>query len=499
MALPQALYTAEQVKLGEVKAAEHAGVELYQLMLRAGEAAYLLMKERFPTASHIAVICGSGNNGGDGFVVAKLAKQSGFRVELFLTSDAARLTGDAAKAYQAWIESGGDVTPIEQLSSSIQDCDVVFDAILGTGLQGAVRSTLIPVLQLVNRSGKPIIAIDIPSGLCADTGQVLGDAIYATHTISFIGLKQGLVTGQAREFVGELHFAGLGVDVEFAQLFSPSAVRLVYQDVVPLLPNRSATAHKGNNGRVLCIGGNKGYAGAIRLCSQAATRSGAGLVSALCHTSSLVPLQVACPEVMAREWLGDRHDFAHQSKQQNVIAIGPGLGTDDWACNAMQWLSDLEVAKVIDADGLNLLAQSPNHDMQRVLTPHPGEAARLLGVTVKDVEENRYHAVIKLQQQYGGVVVLKGAGTLIADGKQIFVCAAGNPGMASGGMGDVLTGVIAALIAQGLSIAEATKLAVVVHSQAADDLAALEGPIGLAASDLIIQIRRRLNGLDCAS
>lgn len=496
MALPQMLYTAEQIKLGEVKAAEQAGVELCQLMQRAGQATFELLQGQYPNAFHITVVCGAGNNGGDGFVVATLAKQAGLHVDLFMTIEASRLIGDAAKAHQAWLDIGGDIVPLGQLAPSLKSCDVIIDGILGTGLKGQVRSNLLPVFESINLSGKPTLAIDIPSGLCADTGKVLGKAICATHTISFIGLKQGSVTGQARDFVGELHFASLGVDKAFSELSPSVTSRLTYQDTFPLLPKRIATAHKGSHGRLTCIGGNQGYAGAIRLCAQAAARSGAGLVSALCHASSLIPLQVACPEVMAREWMGDELDLFHRLEKQNVIAIGPGLGSDDWAKNAMLWVSGIEVIKVVDADGLNLLAQFPKHDNQRVITPHPGEAARLLGVTVEDVEADRYRAVKQIQTQYGGVVVLKGAGTLITDGKQLHVCSVGNPGMASGGMGDVLTGVIAALIAQGLSIFDAAKLGVVVHSQAADDLVALDGLVGLAASDLISQIRRRLNGLE---
>lgn len=495
MTLPLYLYNAEQVKRGEVVAAQQAGIELYQLMLRAGEATFALVQEQYPKIAHITVVCGAGNNGGDGFVVARLAKEAGLDVDLFLTSDATRLLGDAAQAYQAWLTAGGRLTSFDKFETSLQSCDVIVDGILGTGLKGDVRANLASLFQTVNQANKPIVAIDLPSGLCADTGRILGAAICANHTISFIGLKQGLVTGDGRSVTGQLHFAGLEVEEQFIELYSPSAQLLDYHSVAELLPTRSPVAHKGDHGRVTCIGGNLGYAGAVRLCAQAVVRSGAGLTSALCHLDSIVPLQVACPEVMARDWNGSKRALSDRLNGQDVVAIGPGLGMDDWAKTAVQSINQLQIAKVVDADALNLLAQSPNRDGNRVITPHPGEAARLLAVSINDIESDRYAAVKALHQRYGGVVVLKGAGTLIFDGQTVFVCAAGNAGMASGGMGDVLTGVIAALIGQGLSISQAARLGVLVHSQAADDLVSTHGQIGLTASDLVPQIRRLLNGI----
>jgi len=491
--LPQSLYTAQQVKLGEVEAAKQAGVSLYQLMLRAGEATYQWLRDSYPNAESVTIVCGSGNNGGDGFVVAKLAKQAGLSVRLLLSCDVSKLVGDAKQAQQEWSESGGEVESIALLDEALHCADVVVDALLGTGLVGNLRDDMLNLINAINQSGKAILSIDTPSGLCANTGAILGDSIIANATVTFIGIKQGLVTGKAREVVGKLHFSDLGVGKEFETLYPSNVTALTLDDVSHTLPSRSATAHKGTNGRLLCVGGFEGYAGAIRLCSEAAVRSGAGLVSTWCHPNSVLPLQVACPEVMTKTWLGDCSELDSKLQTQDAVALGPGLGLDMWAKNAFDAVQRSCLPKVLDADGLTLLAQYPNHDSLRVITPHPGEAARLLNCSVKEVEADRYQAARELQHRCGGVVVLKGAGTLIYDGEHMSVCLAGNPGMASGGMGDVLTGIIAALLAQRKPLSDAARLGVLLHSRAADELSEKYGQIGLLAHDLIPEVRRLLN------
>ncbi|MEL7292593.1 MAG: NAD(P)H-hydrate dehydratase [Pseudomonadota bacterium] len=486
------LYTAQQVKMGEQEAARIAGIKMYSLMLAAGQASYDLLRRQYPQAQKLLVLCGRGNNGGDGFVVAKLAKQGGMDVTLAMHGQPEQLQGDALTAKEAWLADGGKIQVVAELDWSQICCDVVIDALCGIGLSGEVTAPLQAVIHQVNKLTAAVIAVDIPSGLCSNTGSVLGASIKAAHTITFIGVKQGLMTGQARAYTGQLHFAGLGVEEQFQQIQSPSALTIDFRLVQPYLPSRHATAHKGANGRLLCVGGNQGYAGAIRLCASAAVNTGAGLVRALCHSSSTLPLQVSTPEVMTRvcEEQQSLVDSLHWSQ---VLAFGPGLGTDEWAQQLFHTCITSELVKVVDADGLNLLAERPCQDDKRVITPHPGEAARLLGCSVAQIESDRFAVAVALQRQYGGVVVLKGAGTLVFDGRQMYVCPAGNPGMASGGMGDVLTGIIGALLAQGLSCAHAAILGVYLHSSAADELAREQGLIGMRASKVGEQSRRVLN------
>ncbi len=493
MTLPKQLYTGDQVKQGEAQAAKNAGYSLYQLMEMAGESVFRVLEEKYPRTQNVTVLCGGGNNGGDGFVVARLAKQAGLAVQLICTVDESRYVGDALQAKQAWLKSGGTILSQERLSECLTTADVIIDGLLGTGLSGQVREETRAIIDSVNRCEKPVIAIDIPSGLCSDTGTVLGCAICAQHTVTFIAIKQGLVTGQARDVVGKQHFSGLNVQSQFADLVPSHVDMLSLEDMLGDFPKRSATAHKGKHGRLLCIGGNQGYGGAIRMCAQAAVRSGAGLVSCICHPVSSLPLMVACPEVMTIGWEDDLEQLSAKSAAQDVVAFGPGLGSDSWAQALFQHVQSLAINKVVDADGLNLLAQKPNLDADRVITPHPGEAARLLNCSVAEIESNRYAAVRLLQDKFGGVVVLKGAGSLVCDGRRTYVCLAGNPGMATGGMGDVLTGIIAALVAQGVELSVAARLGVQLHSQAADLVAAEEGMIGLLASDVIGKVRQLLN------
>ena len=487
------LFTAQQVKQGERSAAQLASIEMYQLMLNAGRAAYQILRSNYPDAKHLLILCGRGNNGGDGFVVAKLAQQDGLAVTLAMYGQPKQLTGDALTAKNEWQSVGGEILCAMELDWSKINCDVVVDALVGTGLSTKVTDPLRHLIKQINHLPVPVVAIDTPSGLCSNTGQVLGLAVAAAHTVTFIGIKQGLVTGQARAYTGKLHYADLDVRGQFEQCVTPSAKLIDISEWLPALPRRIATSHKGLNGRLLCLGGNQGYAGAISLCSSAAMRCGVGLVKTWCHSSSVLAIQVRMPEVMVQAWSQQDKELEQSLNWADVIALGPGLGQDDWAQQLFQISAQLEKPKVIDADGLNILAQQPNHDCLRVITPHPGEAARLLGCTVNEIETDRYAAVRSLQTKYGGVVVLKGAGTLICNGEMTYVCPAGNPGMATGGMGDVLTGMIAALLAQGMTLRAAAIVGVHLHSVAADQLASEQGTVGLVASDLLPRARTVLN------
>jgi NAD(P)H-hydrate epimerase len=488
--LPKIFYTPQQVKRGEQLAAKAQGLEMFRLMERAGQAVFTVALAQYPGSHHWLICCGSGNNGGDGYIVARLAQSVGIQVTVWQYGSPERLQDDARTAYYHWIDSGGEVFPCtETLPDGV---DVVIDGLLGTGVKGEVRPAMQSVIETINRSNIPVVSIDIPSGLCSQTGRVLGLAIEAHHTISFIGLKQGLVTGQARDYVGQLHFAGLGVEDAFNSQNIATLKAIDSKAVQQLLYPRKRTAHKGLHGKVLLIGGNAGMGGAAILAAQACVRTGSGLTAALVQSDNTKPLLVSCPEVMTSSW-DEQSTFDYRLGWCSVLAIGPGLGRDTIAQQLMNTVQSINKPKVMDADALYFLAQSACYDEQRIITPHPAEAARMLDCDVESIEADRFQAVKALQQKYGGVVVLKGAGTLVCNGQDIYVCLAGNPGMASGGMGDVLTGIIVSLLAQGLSLFDAAKVGVLIHSQAADQNAEAFGERGLLASDLIPHLRRLVN------
>ncbi len=489
--LPLALYRAAGVRELDRIAIEERGMGGGLLMNRAGAAAFRALRERWPEACRITVLCGPGNNGGDGFVIARLAVLAGLDVQLRLTHPPDALRGDAARAWQALEPLG--VRWERYADQSCEGADVVVDALLGTGLARSVEGVMARAIDAINAAregGAGVLAVDVPSGLSADTGAVLGSAVHAHVTTTFIGVKLGLLTGAGPEQTGRLRFFGLGVPGDVADAVTPDAWRL--GDTGSGLPRRRRDAHKGASGHVLAVGGNAGTAGAIRLAAEAALRGGAGLVSAATHPDNAAAMVQARPEIMAHGVDG-AEALAPLLDRATVIAVGPGLGQDAWG-DAL-WRGALGAGKplVVDADALNLLARNPVRRGDWVLTPHPGEAARLLGVTNARVQADRPAAVAELARRFGGVVVLKGAGTLVSDGKRLDLCDAGNPGMAVGGMGDLLCGFIAALRAQGLDAGQAARLGVLWHARAGDRAAASGGERGLLASDLLPELRRLIN------
>ncbi|PMG05349.1 bifunctional ADP-dependent (S)-NAD(P)H-hydrate dehydratase/NAD(P)H-hydrate epimerase [Vibrio breoganii] len=488
------LYSPQQIKQSEPQAADLAGITLYQLMERAGHAAFERLQSMLPNAGRVLVCCGSGNNGGDGFVVARLALELGYEVDVFQPSYCESNTADSAQAKQQWLSHG------KVISSNIDELehyDLIVDGLLGTGLKGNVRDNLAKVINSLNQSKLPILSLDIPSGLHADTGKILGIAVKATTTVTFIGNKRGLVTGQSRDTVGELYLADLGVGSEFSSLETELACIFDKEQAHKRLPKRKHTSHKGQCGRTLLVGGHQGTSGAIIMAAQASCRVGAGLISVMTHQDTITPVLTRQPEVMAIaiDKASDAEMLVDAMNSATVIALGPGLGTDDWSKRLFeQGIAQLK-PKVIDADGLNVLAQSASsYDLsQTILTPHPGEAARLLECSAQEIEQDRYAAVEKIQSKYQCVVLLKGAGTLICNGQMTYVITAGNSGMASGGMGDVLTGVIAGLLSQGLMPIDAACLGAWLHSTAADNIATQSGKIGMLATDLLPEIRSLIN------
>lgn len=490
--LPHALYRAAQVRALDRCAIEVHGIAGLTLMERAGAAAYGLLRQRWPAHRGLTVLTGAGNNGGDGYVVARLAKADGLPVTLLQLADPGRLTGDAARAFAAYRDAGGGFEPFRSLPVRP---GVVVDALLGTGLERPLEGLWAQVVEVVNRSRSPVLAIDIPSGLHADTGAILGTAVRADATLSFIGLKQGLFTGAGPDCCGRIHFSSLGVPAVVYSAEVLSARRIDWQQQASLLAPRRRGAHKGDFGHVLVIGGAPGMSGAARLAGEGALRAGAGLVTVATHREHAALINLTRPELMVAA-VEEPRALDPLIERADVVAIGPGLGREPWGLALWERMRDLDRPLVVDADALSLLALAPRRREDWVLTPHPGEAARLLGCAADEVQRDRFEAARRLQDLHGGVVVLKGAGTLIQgpSHRPSAVCSDGNPGMATAGSGDVLTGVIAALRAQGLDAEEAACAGVCLHA-AAGDRAALDGEKGLLAGDILTSLRPVANGI----
>lgn len=493
----QSIYRVAEVRELDRRAIQDHGIPGYTLMTRAATAALRKLRARWPRAQRIRVVCGAGNNAGDGYVLARLAKTVGLDVRVGYVCDPAELTADARTAFAEAHAAG---VPIAAFNARLcADADVLVDALLGIGLERPVVDEWAKAIAAMNSAAAPIIALDIPSGLHADSGAVLGCAIRAELTVTFITLKLGLFIGQGPDLIGQLSLAPLDIPQALFSDLVPAASLMEPTGLRAALPAaRARTAHKGQFGHVLMIGGQAGMSGAVRLAAEAALRCGAGLVSVATDPAHATVLNAGRPELMC-------HGVATVAELEPLLArattlvVGPGLGQGPWAQQLLSVVWESQLPLIIDADALNLLAQAPQRREHWVLTPHPGEAARLLGQSVRDIQADRLAAVAELQKRYGGVVVLKGAGSLIADRVKMRLCAAGNPGMASAGMGDVLSGVIGALCAQGLALADAAATAVMLHGLAGDAAAATGGERGMLAADLLPELRRLMNPMNSLS
>lgn len=481
------VYTIEQVRELDRIAIQEQGIPGYVLMQRAAAALLAAVIEHYPKACSMCIVCGAGNNAGDGYVLARLAKQANWQVSVLAATPPTSLQNDAQTAYQDYLNSGGNV---ELFTRELPLTDVLVDALFGTGLTRPLHGQFAAAVDAINAYSNPVVAVDIPSGLNGNTGQPLGVAVKAALTVTFIGLKQGLLTGQARDYVGDLVLADLDLPEVVIQQLPAQAFTLATQLLKELLPKRARCAHKGKFGHVLLIGGQAGMAGAIRLAGEAALHTGSGLVSIATDPVHAGWLNLNRPELMVDAV--QAIDIADVLTGKTVVGLGPGLGKTEWSQALWAEALKTDLPLVLDADALNLLAQAPQQRQNWILTPHPAEAARLLACSTQAIEQDRFAAIKALQQQYGGVIVLKGAGTLIADSQQVHVCLAGNPGMATAGMGDVLTGIITSLLGQGLSLMHAACAGVLIHALAGDQ-AAQRGERGLVASDVINELREWVN------
>ncbi|PXF31993.1 hypothetical protein WH50_06580 [Pokkaliibacter plantistimulans] len=500
--LPEAIYAAKTLRQLDKEAALALGITGFELMCRAAEAAFVQLRSEWPDVRRLTVVAGKGNNGGDGLVLAGLALKLHWQVQLLLplapTQYLETLQGEAAEAWQ-WLQQ-------QQLSGllmihdgdELPDChgELVVDALLGTGLAGEVQGRYAALIDWINATGRPVLALDIPSGLECDSGNVLGRAVRASHTVTFIGMKAGLLTGQGAAYAGQVHCHGLGTPEHVYAHHVPLLQRVTPSQCKQVLPPRPRDGHKGMHGHVLIVGGNLGMAGAALLAGRSALRSGAGLVSVVTRHEHVPAFIASQPELMVQ---GVRNGLEAQAwiARADVLVIGPGLGRDAWAEQLLQQALASAKPLVIDADALHLL----KHKHWRpsglwVMTPHPGEAAMLLDRNTAVIQRERLQALADLQQTYGATVVLKGKGTLIASPGAISqLVSEGNPGMSVAGMGDILAGVIGSLLAQGLTPSAAAAVGASIHGRAGD-LAALErGERGLLATDLLPYIQQLVNPL----
>ena len=485
------LYDVDALRMLEARGIAMPGSDGFALMARAGEAAWRCVLAHWPQVRRIVVACGPGNNGGDGYVLALHAQASGRDVRVLRLAAHAPASPLAMRACDEFLASGGRI--VEALGA-LDDADLVVDALFGIGLSRAPDAETAALIEAINARSTPVLALDVPSGVDARIASTPGAAINATRTLQFIAHHRGLCTGAALEHAGALELAGLELPASTFDGVDASADACTVEVLRAMLPLRARNSHKGRNGHVLCIGGDVGGAGAIMLAAEAALRCGAGLVSVATRGEHVPAVLARCPEIMAHA-VANAADVQGLLQRADVVAIGPGLGQTEWGRSLFDAVMALDKPRVLDADALNLLADAPRalqrHD---VLTPHPGEAARLLGCSTAQVQCDRFATAQSLCERYRTQVVLKGAGTIIASpGGPPAVIRAGNPGMAVGGMGDLLTGCIAALLAQGLSPRDAALGGALLHAGAGDAAVRCDGERGLLPSDLLPWLRRLAN------
>jgi hydroxyethylthiazole kinase-like uncharacterized protein yjeF len=486
------LYQVEQIRLCEQLATTGLGLSENELMERAGQAAFASVIKLFPHSKNLVIFCGAGNNAGDGYVLARLAREQGYGVIINQYKTAEHLPSAARCAALGALAAG---VSCRSLNAPIDNnIDLIIDALLGIGVQGPVKEPIAAAIKQINDSQIPVLALDIPSGLNANTGVAVGICVRADVTITFIAPKLGLYTADGSDYCGQVVSNSLQLDNCLATLSSAAYLLAEQRDAI--LPKRSKNSHKGEFGHVLIIGGGRGMPGSVYLAAKAALRVGAGLVTIATRPEHAGQVLPSLPEAMIYG-VDQAEELTPLIARANICIVGPGLGVDEWAVALYRKALSSQLPLIIDASGLHLLAADHKYHGNWVLTPHPGEAAKLLNCSTTEVQKDRYQAILSLQSQYGGHIILKGAGSLICtDIREIYLCSAGNPGMASAGMGDTLNGVIAGLFAQGLSLAEAAKQGVWVHAKAGD-AAAFSGERGLLASDLMPYFRKQVNEGNC--
>ena len=509
--LPKNLYSAEKVASLENLAIQELGIDSYDLMSMAGASVFETVKRHYSKTKKLIIFAGSGNNAGDGYVVAAIAKLSGMEADVIQLCEEQGLKADTRKAFEYASSSGVDIRPFNDESfdqiSNIRET-VIVDAILGTGLNRPVASQYRKAIGAVNSIECPVISVDLPSGLNSDTGCAMGVAVMAHVTVTFVGLKQGLLTGEGQEYSGKVVFANLDIpDFIYKSKWSPlpSSNRIDIDYVKGRLGPRRKFSHKGDHGHVVVLGGDLGLGGAGIMAAEAAQRSGAGRVTLITRSEHRTAALVRCPELMVIDTDGEITQFASILESASSIVVGPGLGIAEWGKSLLLLVLEAhQISRtpvIFDADAINLL--SDRRDLLEnmgaskfIFTPHPGEAAKLLGISKEHVQQDRFRAVRELANLCGGVCLLKGSGSLTCSAESldtIYLCNEGNAGMASGGMGDVLSGIIGSLIAQGLTTTEALNCGICIHGEAGDLASQANGERGLRATDLFSFLRQLVN------
>ncbi|MEM7466290.1 MAG: NAD(P)H-hydrate dehydratase [Pseudomonadota bacterium] len=485
---PVLLYDANQARELDHFAIHTLQVPALTFMTRAGEAALRCLRKQWRNVRSVAIVCGGGNNAGDGYVLARLLRKLDCDVQVVQVGRAKQLSNEARNCYEAMCQAG--VSSVESLEV-LNNVELIVDALLGVGLNRDVSGPYAEAIHAINRTDVPKLSLDVPSGLDSSTGQIRGVAVYASSTISFMTSKLGLYTGSGPDVAGTVFCDDLETPILAYENVKPAALGLQHGRVRHMLSARLRSGHKGTHGHALLIGGALGYRGALMLAGESAARSGAGLVTLVGYADGPELINPERPEIMSRR-IDHLSELDNLLERASVIAIGPGLGTDNAAMGRFSKVLETKLPLVVDADALRLLAAEPTKRTDWVLTPHPGEAAMLLGVTVAAIQTDRLLAAKEIASKYGGAVILKGAGSIVISDDMPEVLLHGNPGMGSGGMGDVLTGIIAGLVAQGLTIPDATRLGACVHARAGDR-AALQGERGMLARDLMPHIRQLVN------
>jgi hydroxyethylthiazole kinase-like uncharacterized protein yjeF len=489
--LPVEIYTAEQARELDRAAIAFPGISAYELMRRAGDAALACVQRHWPGIGRLSIFCGAGNNAGDGYVLARLAAAAGIEVRVIAVTAPERLTGPAALGWGDFQAVGGKVESLDgELSFSD---DLIVDGLVGTGLDRDLGGSYLKAVMTINAAPNPVLALDIPTGLHADTGVPMGSAVHADITITFVGLKAGLFLGLAPDYRGVLEFSGIGTSSEAYAQQTHTLERLSLWALREALPPRRPSSHKGTHGSLLLVGGSPGMVGAILLAAEAALRAGAGLVRVATHSDSTAAIVSARPEIMT-QGIDQPADLDSLIEAADAVVLGPGLGQSEWARGLMERVLASELPVVLDADGLNLLAEHPRQRDNWILTPHPGEAARLMQCDVAAIQADRRQAVLDIVDRYEASVVLKGADSLIGSpgSGRVAICDRGNPGMATAGMGDILAGIIGALRVQTGDNLVALRCGVLLHALAGDS-AVTDGQRGLLARDLMSHIRRWAN------
>ena len=483
------LFTAHQIRLMDQMLIDEYGIPGLTLMSRAADASVDLLRERYPLARRVIIFCGTGNNAGDGYLVAAKLQDRAIDALVVQVGDPQKLGEDASTARNRCAQQAVPIMAWDAFQrGGPEQADVLVDALLGLGTTGPARKPFAQAIDWLNAQQVPIIALDVPSGLHPDYGVAEGAAVHASHTVTFIAPKLGLAAEQGPDYSGEVSVAQLGAPDGFFDPFEEQGVDVIEPSAIP---RRSRAAHKGHFGHVLVVAGGEGMAGAGLLAASAALRTGAGLVTLATHPSHAPNLAAYQPELMV-QGVSDADPMTPLFERATVVAVGPGLGQSEWSKALFKKVMDSGLPMVMDADALNLLAERPSQLPNAILTPHPKEAARMLGASA--VSRDRLEVLRALQDRYQSVVVLKGAATLVHDSKRALINQTGAPAMATAGMGDALTGCIAGLVAQGLALGQAAAQGVAHHGRAGEWASADLGEVAVVASDVIARLGRSFRG-----